>query len=192
MAIENPLDNREQLLDLFVVCANVAEPEHPYKSNPYPMTREELKAGWCRSDGPYWAKCGPCRKGHTIQFDPCTKKLISMRFEKVLAIITHELAHVTEGRHTDGGNHNKSFWREMAFLAWMIRESLGEIESAVGIEVPESEYVSAVVHDPNQFTVDNRVETVTERRQEMADLLGVDPSVVSSSRNSEAKLEQAI
>lgn len=192
MEIDNPLESRDELLDLFVACANIAEPEHPYRDEPYPISRDDMKAGWCRSDGPYWAKCGPGNGKHIVRFDPCTKRLLEMRFEKVMAVITHELAHITEGRHTDGGNHNKAFWREMAFVAWMIREELSEIESITGVELPEEAYVSAVIHDPNRFTVDNRVETVIERRQELAELLGIEKVSILESYESESTLRNAI
>lgn len=161
---------KDELIELFVECVNCAEPEHPYKSDPYPITVEDVDVGWCRSDGPYWAKCGPRNGLYTASFSPATDELLSMKFSKLLAIITHEIAHITEGSHSDGSVHNKAFWRQMAFMAWQIREG----SSYVGDDglVSDEEYVTEVIEEPNTFTVDKRIETVAERKQEMRELLG--------------------
>lgn len=170
MVDTNGLDGRDELLDLFVECVNVCEPDHPYYTNPYPITRDELNDGWCRSDGPYWAKCGPNKGGEVVIFKPDTKTLLGMDSVRLLAILTHEVSHITEV------SHDKSFWREMAFNAWQIREELDRVATVLGESVTETAYVSEVITEPNEFTVDGRIETVSERRSEMARLLGRDDS----------------
>lgn len=165
-------EDKTELIELFVDCMNCGRPEHPYKTDPYPITVDDVAVGYCRSDGPYWAKCGPRAGRYTVSFSPETKSLLAMDLPKLLAIITHEIAHVTEGSHTDGAVHNKPFWREMAFMAWQMRENSEYIGSNAPVD--EETYVTEVIDEPNRFTVDSRIETVAERKQEMRELLGRD------------------
>lgn len=171
------LDTRDELFELFVDCVNVCEPPHPYQSNIYPITRSDVYEGWCREDGPYWAKCGPRRGPKPVLFKPSVEKLLWKDGPKLLAILTHELTHITEGGHTEGPVHNKPFWREMAFNAWQVRENLDAVKASInGENISEAEYITEVITEPNDFTVDGRIETVSERRSEMARLLGRDDS----------------
>lgn len=168
--------SKDDVVAILIDSVNTTKPEHPRFDDPYPITRDDTKIGYCRSDGPYIAKCGPGWGDTVVRFDLDTDYILSMRFENLMAVITHEMAHITHGRHTDGGTHNKPFWREMAFLAWEMREKSDYIGH--GRPVSEISYVTSVINEPTEDTVDKRIETVRERREEMASLLGYTTELV--------------
>jgi len=171
MEVSKP-ETKDELVQFFINCVNCAEPEHPYLTEPYPIERDDLYLGWSRSDGPYIAKCGPRNGSNTVGFFPDVDSLLNMNFPYLMAVMTHEISHITEGKHTAGATHNKAFWRAMAFNAWQLRENSPYI--GAGGLVTEEAYVIEVVEEPNSFTVDRRIETVAERKQEMKELLGVE------------------
>lgn len=178
MPVQNlhEITTKDELVELFVDCVNTMQPEHYYTSeNPYPITKENVNVGYCRSDGPYWAKCGPRNAfGTLVTFSPNTPELTSLSPAQLLAVLTHEAAHIQEGLH-NGPAHSKRFWRCMAFLAWQMRENSQYIaDTSSQVTVAEEDYIREIVNDPNEFTVDGRIETVHERRKEMAELLGVE------------------
>lgn len=173
------IETQDEIVDLFCHVVNISQPEHYYLSeDPYPIEVENISVGYCHTNGPYWAKCGPRATQNTVvNLSLNTEKLLRMDAAQLLAVLTHEAAHIQEGLH-NGPAHTKAFWRCMAFLAWQMRENsqyiLTEPSNDSSQAVSEEKYIDHIVEDPNEFTVDNRIETVTERRNEMAELMGVE------------------
>lgn len=161
--------NRSDMLDAFVAVVNICEPDHPTKIDPYPITADEVEFSWTTA---YFAKCGP-RYGNDVAYYAVNTDYVSRQStERHLALLAHEVSHITEGSHTDGAIHNKAFWREMAFNATEMRDSWDRIESVFGdccVELFEEE----VIADPNGATVDKRIQTVEERKQKMQDQIGL-------------------
>lgn len=94
-------------------------------------------------------------------------------------MLTHEVTHVSIGKRTTNqhGNHPPDFWREVAFNALLVRDSLqdGELKQ-VFPDADVDRYLKAVVIDPNFHTVDRRYWSVEECRNELAKLLDVELS----------------
>ena len=160
---------REDMLEAFVAVVNICEPEHPYKDDPYPIDKDEVSFSYCKS---YWAKCGP--RGtifNTASYSVNVDYVNGCTTEEHLALLTHEVSHITEGRHSGSLSHPKAFWREMAFNCWQMRDNWRDVRSVFG-SVDKDEYIEEVIIDPNSSTVDRRIETVEECRTEMAELLG--------------------
>jgi len=91
-----------------------------------------------------------------------------------LALLVHEISHIPRTADYEHGNHPPSFWREMAFHALLVRDSIrdgGAIVEDFG-DVSEDDFLRAVVESPNRATVDRRYMTVDECRDMMADLVG--------------------
>lgn len=163
--------DRDELLAKFLTVLNICEPPHPYRRDPYPAGTIDVDYGYCQSSGRYWARCGPRRSQHVCTYSVDQGYMNHVSPERHLAILTHEVTHITEGSHTDGGSHNPAFWREMMFNAWQVREAWDEIKAEFG-EVDEADYCLECIDDPNESMVDGRTETVAERRIENAELLG--------------------
>jgi hypothetical protein len=164
---ESEMD-RCHIEDAFVVVLNLCKPEHPYYDDPYPVDKDDVFFSYCTR---YWAKCGPRRHSNVASYAANKNYVRSCSTEAHLALLTHEVSHITEGRHSSAKSHPKAFWREMAFNAWQLRDNWPLVETSFG-PVNEEEYVREVIEDPNSSTVDKRMETVSERRSKQADLLG--------------------
>lgn len=165
---ESQMD-RDDLLEAFVAVLNICEPDHPYFDDPYPIDKSLVEHTWTTA---YWAKCGPKRGWpHQVSYYSNKSYVNSLTTEKHLALLTHEVSHVTEGRHSGDKTHPKAFWREMAFNCWQVRENWVEVQNVFG-SVDKETYIEKVVLDPNSSTVDRRMETVDERRATLANQLG--------------------
>jgi len=176
MDIEIPADDlpdesemkRDDMLEAFVIVVNICKPDHPYQDDPYPIDKGDIDFSYCTG---YWAKCGPRRYFGVASYGVNKSYVRSCSTEAHLALLTHEVSHITEGRHSSSKKHPKAFWREMAFNAWQLRDNWSLVEESFG-PVNEEEYLREVIEDPNSSTVDRRMETVSERRSKQADLLG--------------------
>lgn len=169
---ETELD-RDALLEEFIVICNICEPDHPYQSDPYPIDSSDVDYGYCQSSGYYYAKCGPRKRPRTpVSYSVDKAYMNNVSTERRLAVLTHEVTHITEGSHSDGSTHNPAFWREMMFNAWQVREAWDTVQEHFGPNVDEEQYVVECIEDPNETLVDSRTETVQERKQENAELLG--------------------
>lgn len=171
--------DRTDALDAFLAVVNCCEPDHPHagKTGPdlYPLERRNVNYGHTRS---YYARCGP-RNGAGLEWVSYSTRMTYINEigrARHLALLVHEVSHITEGHTIGEARHPPSFWREVAFNALLIRDSIregpgGAIPDAFG-QVSEDRFLREVIEDPNAATVDRRSETVGERRAQMADLLG--------------------
>lgn len=165
---------RSDVLDLFIQVVNYCEPEHKYEQS-YPIDRSDVEYSYTTS---YYAKCGPRYNG-SMYFAINMGWLQSRRIERLLAVITHEISHLKYGIGYGKPSHPADFWRAMAFYASELRDGWSTVKSWFSNdEIEKEKFLAAVVNDPNSSTVDRRIETVNERRQKMADLLGVGSEVV--------------
>ena len=174
---------REDFLDVFVKAVNICTPEHPYwdTDEAYPITADQVKYSYCTKSGPYWARCGPRRRysGNVALYAIDTSYYQSISPERVLAVTTHELTHITHGSHEGryATSHPKKFWQEMAFNAQQIRDNLNQFTEVLG-EIDTDAYVTEVIQDPNSFTVDKRIHTAEECQEMVSELLGVDYTTI--------------
>ena len=173
--IDNDKMDRDDLLEAFLTVLNICEPDHPYTDDPYPVSRSDVDYGYKKESSNVWASCGPKYVGYskTVIYKVDKAYMNRVSTERHLAVLTHEVTHVTENSGTEGSTHNPAFWKEMMFNAWQLRESWDEIQQV--FENPDKEqFITEVIEDPNKSMVDRRMETVRERKQENAELMGRD------------------
>lgn len=167
---------RDDALDAFLAVINIVRPDHPYYNSPYPLDTNDVKFGTTRK---VLASCGP--RGRRSLYKVCYKTRMNLirKLSRAghLALLTHEVTHVTIGGHSSKqhGSHPPSFWRELAFNALLIRDSLqdGGLKQ-VFPELDVKQFLKAVVLDPNYSTVDRRYWSVEECRNEVAALLDIE------------------
>ena len=167
-----PEMGRDDALDAFLAVANAVEPDHPYLDDPYPLSRENVKFGTTRS---YYGRCGPRRRGRIKVYYATRMTYVNeISRERHLALITHEITHIPINGENHSSCHGKAFWREMAFHALLVRDSLTDGTLAkVFPDANVEKYLREVVEDVNPSIVDRRQMTVDETKELLADLLSV-------------------
>lgn len=192
--------DRDDLLECFVLICNICEPDHPFEDDPYPITPDEVEYGYKQEKSTMYASCGPRNSlGRTKVGYSVDKAYMNYNSpERHLAVLVHEVTHITEGSHSDGSIHNTAFWREMMFNAWQVRDAWDTITEH--FDVDEDEFVTECVEDPNGSMTDRRSETVDERRAENARLLGAtelaleygDPETCPDTRKLQAEVNRTV
>lgn len=169
-----PEMDRDDALDAFVAVVNVCEPDHPYDA-PYPLKPRNVDYGVCRT---YYARCGPRSGsgGRWASYNTRMTYINGISRARHLALLVHEVSHIPDTAGREHGSHPPSFWREMAYHALLVRDSIreredGAIWDAFG-DVSEDRFLKEVIDDPNPSTVDRRYHTVDECRRMVADLVG--------------------
>lgn len=160
--------SREEMLELFLAVTNLVEPDIAYHDDPYPLSVEDVEFSYTTS---YWARCGPRTGRYKAYYAVNADTFRSWSTERHLAVITHELTHLTQEFERGAPVHPPSFWREMAFHAQLVIDNWGEIASLFDHHVDLEGYRQEVIEDPNGSTVDKRYETVEERKEEMRSYL---------------------
>lgn len=169
---ENEMD-RDDALDAFVEVVNVIEPPHPFRSSPYPITREDVDFGVTRTS---LASCGPRsnKSPYTVAYNTRMTAVNEITRERHLALLVHESTHIPVGSGSteQHGSHPPRFWKGMAFNAVLVYDSLQDGRlAAVFPDADPSGFVQEVIKDPNPQTVDRRYWTVTECKDEVHDIL---------------------
>lgn len=165
--------DRTDALDAFIAVVNVVEPDHPHEESPYPLTRADVDYGVTRTK---LATCGPRREEseHTVGYSTRLTYIDGCSREEHLALLTHELTHVSIGSHTSEqhGMHPPRFWKRMAFYAVDVYRSLTEGElAAVFPDADPERYVYEVVNDANKPNVDRRYWSVDECQRKMREII---------------------
>jgi hypothetical protein len=165
--------DRSDALDAFVEVVNVVQPDHPSRSSPYPIDREDVDFGVTRTK---LASCGPrSRKSqYTVGYSTRMTAINEITRERHLALLVHESTHIPVGRHSteQHGSHPPRFWKGMAFNAVLVHDSLQEGRLAdVFPDADPEDFVREVVESPNAQTVDQRYWTVNECKDEVHDIL---------------------
>lgn len=152
--------------------ANILEPEHPYKDNPYPIIENQIDYGYKQKSSPYYASCGPrSSPNYVLGFSADKHWFNNVTSARVMAIITHELTHVTVGNHSDteAGGHPPRFWREFGFNAHLILDNWERATSHFDADITKRDYIGYIVSEEvNQFNIDRRYGSLTHRRHEFA------------------------
>lgn len=151
---------RNDALDAFIAVVNVIEPEHPYSDSPYPVGRDDIDYGSTRS---YFGRCGPAKNDHTIKYSTRMTYIKTISRERHLALITHELTHITVPSKYGLSNHPPEFWYQMCQYAKQVKEALlnGPLAEVFPQADPDT-FQNEIVSDPNSSTVDRRYWTVSE------------------------------
>lgn len=165
--------DRTDALDAFIAVVNVVEPEHRYEDSPYPITRDDVDYGVTRTN---LGSCGPRRKEseQTVGYSTRLTYITSCSREEHLALLTHELTHVSIGSYTSEqhGKHPPRFWKRMAFYAIDVYRSLEDGElAAVFPDADPERYLDEVVNDADKPSVDRRYWSVDECQQKMREVI---------------------
>lgn len=164
-----PEMTREDALDAFIAVVNAIEPEHPYYDSPYPVDRADIDFGWTRS---VYAKCGPAKGDHTISYSTRMTYINTISRERHLALITHELTHISVPSNYGMSNHPPAFWYQMGQYATQVKEAItnGPLADVFPHADPDR-FQNEIVSDPNSSTVDRRFWSVTECSETMRSYL---------------------
>lgn len=177
IATTNSELDRDTLLDAFVFVLNLCEPSHPRIHGPYPVDQSDVDYGYNKASSSTWAACGP--RYYTdptdVGFSVDKQYFQNRSLERLLAVLVHEVTHVTEGSHSQGSIHNNVFWETMAFNAHHLLDAWDEVTTAFP-SCSKYQFLEECVLDPNRSMTDRRSESVTERRRTQAALLGVTPT----------------
>lgn len=162
----------EDINRAFCTVLNIVEPNNPYLDNDvYPVTQDEVEYGYKKSTSSLYASCGPKRnRRKPVTFSADKKYFNNAEPERILAILTHEVTHVTVGSHSnvESGSHPPRFWREFGFNAHLVLDGWETIRETFG-DVSKRDFIGYIVREEvNSYNIDQRYGSVTLRRQEMA------------------------
>lgn len=163
--------SRSQILDSFLTVINIVRPDHPYCTKIYPLSSENVEHSYKKRTGSAYASCGPRHSQRKpVSFSSDKYKYNSVDPERILAINTHEVTHVSVGSHSDRehGSHPPRFWREFGFNAHQVLDSWDSVQARYG-SVSQEKYIGYIVKkEVNSYNIDRRYGDVNLRRQEMA------------------------
>lgn len=152
-------------LKVFVDLFNIAYPNWDA-----PNGAEELKPEHVDFDDNLTSvhgKCGSYEDGSII-YKINRKKWVDWDGNRRLQLIIHELA------HTEHPHHKPSFWEETVDIYETFKEREDEVNEAIAGDIDWDEVAKHLTRNPNSKSVDRRCETVSERREKMADALNYD------------------
>jgi len=153
----------DDALDAFLAVVNAVEPKHPYYDSPYPVDREDINFGWTRT---YFARCGAAKGSHKINYSTRMSYVNEISRERHLALITHEITHISTRREYGFSKHPPEFWFRMSKHALQLLDKLEN--SDLNEFFPETDidtYQTEVVQDPNSTTVDRRYWSVADCKE---------------------------
>lgn len=161
--------SRDQMLDTFVRVVNVVEPDHGYKQSRddwLPLTEDRVEYGWTK--GNVYARCGP-RNGryHALFKINASHARSWWSTERFLAVLVHELTHLSIGYEYREAVHPPMFWTDYAFYAWELLDEWDVVQSWFTTDVSREAFADGCLDDPNDWMVDGRSETVTGVRERM-------------------------
>lgn len=176
--------DKETVKKAFVAVCNTARPDH-VRSSPtfgrkterrprddvYPLDVDDVEWSYCQAQGRFVARCGPASsRSKPVLFAGDWERLREMDRERLLTVLVHESAHITEGSQTPGSGHNPAFWRCVAFHASEVLDNPGDVVDVLG-EFHRDDYLASQISEPNRSMTDRRMVTVDEQRQRLLDLL---------------------
>lgn len=171
---------RDDVLELFIRVTNLTEPDHKYDVE-YPIWKDEVEYSYCTR---YYAKCGPRNSiSKSAFFASSIDQFNSFSTEFSLAVMCHEVGHLKYGIEYGQPTHPAIFWRKMAEYAMTLIRNWSKVETWFHESPDRQKFREEVVNEPNSFTVDGRIETVTERRKKMAELMNANVSLVKGLSN---------
>ena len=159
-----------EIKELFIKCINIIQPEHPYKKNVYPVKESDVMYSYKKNSSSMYASCGPKGGFYSVSFSADRNYLNSCEPERVLAIFTHEVTHVTVGTHSsvEHGAHPPRFWRECGFNAHIMLDKWDMVKDIFG-DMTRQKYIGYIVSaEVNLCNVDRRYSQVKDQRQKVA------------------------
>lgn len=161
----------EDIKEAFVNVINIVQPEHPYLNYLYPLDKEQIKYSYKQKSSSYYASCGPRRnRNKTVLFKADKYYFNSAEPERILAILVHEVTHVTVGGHSnvENGSHPPRFWREFGFNAHLLLDDWDKITRMFG-PVSKRKFIGYIVKkEVTTYNIDNRYGNEMLRKHEMA------------------------
>ena len=155
----------------FATVINIVKPEHPYLNNIYPLKESQVKYSYKQKSSSYYASCGPRRnRNKPVLFKADKYYFNNKEPERILAILAHEVTHVTVGRHSnvESGSHPPRFWRKFGFNAHMLLDNWDEVQKLFG-KVSKRKFIGYIVkNEVTKYNIDNRYGDEMLRKQEMA------------------------
>lgn len=156
---------------LFVHIVNIVKPNHPYKEDVYPITTDEVKYSYKKTSSSYYASCGPRNdSSKPVLFKADKSYFNDSEPERVLSIITHELTHITVGKHSkiQNGGHPPRFWRKLGFNAHLILDDWDNVRKVFG-PISKEKFIGYIVsNEVTSFNIDKRYGSEMLRKHEMA------------------------
>ena len=161
----------EDIKKSFIKIINIVEPEHPYSNNVYPVDEEQIKYSYKQKSSSYYASCGPRRsRNKPVLFKADKYYFNNQEPERILAILAHEVTHVTVGRHSkvESGSHPPRFWREFGFNAHILLDNWNDVQRLFG-DVSKKDFIGYIIkNEVTTYNIDNRYGDEMLRKQEMA------------------------
>lgn len=163
--------SRDDILSLFLKVVNTVEPSHPYEDNVYPVKKKNIKYGYKQSNSSYYASCGPkSYNQNKIIFKCDINYFNNSEPERILAILTHEITHITVGSHSnvESGSHPPRFWREFGYNAHIILDEWENIKDLFG-DISKEKYIGKIIsNEVTKYNIDKRYSDEMTRKHEMA------------------------
>lgn len=168
----NPSDlTHEDIKEQFQFALNIAEPDHPYKTDPYPVSNQDITYSYRQQRSTVYAACGPSTIPYTVSFSADKSFFQNSEIERILAVFAHELTHVTVGNHSNNSTsaHPPEFWREFGFNAHIFLDHWEEFEAQWGRSLSKEDFIGHVIkNEADGYNIDLRYDSVLDRRHEMA------------------------
>lgn len=169
---------KNDIAEIFIDLLKICKPEHPYESDSEiyeNITIDDIEISYCRSDSKYYARCGASDRkfeGVIAKYSFDLEYYQNSSIEKILAITTHELTHITVGSvrgwYTSG--HPPEFWDEMAFNAQLVLDYFQQIQDKWG-NIDEEKYKRNVIQEANRFNIDKRTNSVEQLQNRLESFL---------------------
>lgn len=143
-------------LEKFIHYFNIAYPDWEiYRDSSTPLRPSHVEFGTVSHCA---GRCGSSRVG-TVTFDINPEWWDKNTEEAQLGLLIHELSHVKHG------NHRPAFWEQVITVYHRLEDRSEAVTEVVDGELDWDSVVEWIVKDPKTKTVDNRAETVFERRK---------------------------
>jgi len=161
----------DDIKKLFVKIINIVQPKHPYFDNVYPVDEENIKYSYKQRTSSYYASCGPRKvRKKPILFKADKHYFNNKEPERILAILTHEITHVTVGGHSnvESGSHPPRFWRKFGFNAHILLDNWDAVQEYFG-DVSKKDFIGYIIKkEVTKYNIDNRYGDEMLRKHEMA------------------------
>lgn len=163
--------SHDQIKSLFCEIVNVVRPDHPYIDDPYPIQPENIRYSYKTASSSLYASCGPLNVlDYKVQFQADRHYFNHVTPNRLLAILVHEMTHITVGTHSteEGGSHPPRFFREFSFNAHIILDHWEYITDILPNIDKEGFIGSIIASEINPNNIDKRYGSVEDRKHEMA------------------------
>ena len=169
---ESDMD-RDDALKAFLAVLNTVRPVHPFENHPYPLDEDDVDYKVTRRKP---AIAGPChrRADPTVSYGTRLTYINTISRETHLALLAHEVTHITIGSHSDkqAGSHPPRFWQAYGVNAAVVHDAL--TNGDLGRVFPDTDlsgFLDMVELTVADDVVDSRYWSVEECRHEVFDIV---------------------